>query len=540
MKNLFFIFLVIVAISTAVVYFEIELPFGIGQDGIGEIGAEAVRTVATAVQPALRQETPTPAPAVLPSARATAPAPTAVPTTAPAPQPTNTPIPTAVPAAPTPAPTIAPTPQPANTPIPTAVPTAPTPAPTIAPAPQPTNTPSAAPTPTLADMIEAVERSLVYIQTPEGGSGSGFIIDKDGLVVTNEHVVGDFATVFLVLSDGSSYNGVVLGTDAVADLAVVQIDTTGDFTSLSLGNSDDVRVGDEVIALGYPLGYNLGAELTVTRGIISSTRVRYGVDVFQTDAAINPGNSGGPLVNRNGEVVGVNYAKYDFSYSGRPIDNIGFSVTVNELHQRMDFLANGNYALLPTPEPASWTTYENYDYGYTLDIAPSWYPEEASEEGVITFWSADYTGWIAITTDELPEEFTLEEYATVHMERLNQLAIDESWVAFEITYSEKQQGELGEYYLLQYDMQFSDEYCVQNNTSLVALSTFYPDEPYGFVVDGGVCEESLDIYGDEPYRDVAQLQSLNPSRYELAGAALLRLPHLHFPLACPHPSHKKS
>ena len=344
----------------------------------------------------------------------------------------------------------------------------------------------------------------MYIETSDGSSGSGFIVDDTGLVVTNEHVVQDFDTVLLVLSDGNEYDGTVLGKDDIADLAVVRIEDTSNFPSMSLGNTDDVRVGDEVIALGYPLGYNLGAELTVTRGIISSTRVHDGVDVFQTDAATAPGSSGGPLVDGHGNVIGVNYSGIP-SFNDTPIDNIGFAITIDELHHRMDFLIGGESVPIPTPAPS--TTYENPEYGYLLEITPGWYPDEESEEGVITFWSADYSGSISIKTDELPGDVTLEEYATSHMESLKQLAIDESWVAFEIIYSEKQQDELGEYYLLEYVMQFSDEYCVQYNTQLIALSTFYPDEPYGFIVDGGVCEESLDTYGDDL---TEMLLSFNP------------------------------
>ena len=499
MKNLFFIFLVIVAISTAVVYFEIELPFGIGQDGIGEIGAEAVRTVATAVQPESRSETPSPTPAILPSARATAPAPTLVPTTTPAPQHTNTPIPTAVSVAPTPAPTIAPAPQPVNTPIPTAVSATPTPAPTITPAPLPTNTPSAAPTPTLADMIESVKPALVFI---EPLAGSGFVIDESGLVVTNQHVVEGLDTVTIRMLDDRKYEGVVLGVDAIADLAVVQLVSSDKFEIMDLGNSNDVRVGDEVIALGFPWRSEIGTEPTITKGIISSNRIHNGVDVLQTDAAINPGNSGGPLVNRNGEVVGVNFAKLEFVY-GRPIDNIGFSVTVNELKIRLDALKSGNYALLPTPEPASWTTYESYDYGYTLDIAPGWWLVWELEDGSATFFSEDFSGTLQVRPEYLDTDDILDKKAG-----LEYLALLETltsafetgfgeWPLFEVKSSEMMNDGVRDYYRVEYVSQISDEYCVQDNIALIFVSDFYPDEPYGFVVEGSICEESLDLYNED-------------------------------------------
>ena len=111
-----------------------------------------------------------------------------------------------------------------------------------------------------------------------------------------------------MFEDGNEYNGNVLGVDERADLAIVKLRADRNFSVLELGNSDHVDVGDEVIALGFPLSFELGSSLTVTRGIISAKRAFEGVERFQTDAALNPGNSDGPLVGRGGKVVGVNYA----------------------------------------------------------------------------------------------------------------------------------------------------------------------------------------------------------------------------------------
>ena len=112
------------------------------------------------------------------------------------------------------------------------------------------------------------------------------------------------------------------------------------------------------------MSYELGSSLTVTRGIISSRRVLQGIEELQTDAAINPGNSGGPLVNREGEVVGVNYAELALS-GGSPVDNVGFSIAINELKERMPAFIRGESALLPTPTPGQWTRYQNFTH---LDI----------------------------------------------------------------------------------------------------------------------------------------------------------------------------
>lgn len=234
-----------------------------------------------------------------------------------------------------------------HTPIPTL---APIPTHTPAPAaPQPTHTPLPAATPTLSEMIETVESALVQIITPHG-AGTGFIIDKDGLVVTNAHVVEGSQKVVAILIDGREYDGNVLGIDEAADLAIAKLNTTRKFEPLLMGNSDSVRVGDEVVALGFPLSYELGSSLSVTRGIISSQRVAAGTEVLQTDAAINPGNSGGPLINRDGEVIGINTFKIDQTYSGRPVDNIGFAISVNELMLRLESLARGESGHISTPE----------------------------------------------------------------------------------------------------------------------------------------------------------------------------------------------
>ena len=120
-------------------------------------------------------------------------------------------------------------------------------------------------------MVEAIRLSIAYIETPDGG-GTGFIVEEDGLIVTNAHVVSDSITVNVVFQDGNEYNGNVLGIDERADLAIVKLRTDRKFSAMELGNSDGVDVGDEVIALGFPLSFELGSSLSVTRGIISAKR----------------------------------------------------------------------------------------------------------------------------------------------------------------------------------------------------------------------------------------------------------------------------
>ncbi|MGB5631588.1 MAG: HhoA/HhoB/HtrA family serine endopeptidase [Waterburya sp.] len=172
------------------------------------------------------------------------------------------------------------------------------------------------------------------------GQGSGFITQKNGIVLTNAHVVSGADRVTVTLKDGRQFEGVVKGTDEVTDLAVVKIDAPGeDLPVAPLGNSNNVQVGDWAIAVGNPVGLNN----TVTLGIISTltrSSAQVGIpdkriDFLQTDAAINPGNSGGPLLNEQGEVIGINTAI-------RPDANgIGFAIPIDKARSITNTLAAG-------------------------------------------------------------------------------------------------------------------------------------------------------------------------------------------------------
>jgi serine protease Do len=158
----------------------------------------------------------------------------------------------------------------------------------------------------------------------QGGSlGSGFIVDASGLVVTNNHVVGDARSVTVQLSDGREFTGTVLGKDPKTDIAVIRIEGGSGFKAVAWGDSDRARVGDAVFAVGSPFG--LGN--TVTSGIVSARGREIGAgpydDFLQVDAAINSGNSGGPLFDAWGRVIGVNTAIY--SPSGGNV-GIGFAI----------------------------------------------------------------------------------------------------------------------------------------------------------------------------------------------------------------------
>ena len=167
------------------------------------------------------------------------------------------------------------------------------------------------------------------------GLGSGVIIDKRGLVLTNFHVVKGADEILIRLSDKREYRGQILGTDPKTDLAVVKFQPDHELTVATLGNSDALRVGEWAIAIGNPFGL----DQTVTVGVISATgRSDVGIATYenfiQTDASINPGNSGGPLVNLKGQVVGVNTA---IVAAGQ---GIGFAIPINMVKRVVDQLVD--------------------------------------------------------------------------------------------------------------------------------------------------------------------------------------------------------
>ena len=161
---------------------------------------------------------------------------------------------------------------------------------------------------------------------PHDGMGSGVIIDKSGIVLTNNHVVEGADTVTVRLSDGREFKATDIKTDPQTDLAVLHIKAKGDLPAAHLGNCDNLEIGDWVIAIGNPFGQ----EKTVTAGIISGKGRELGsqrTKFLQTDAAINPGNSGGPLVNLDGEVVGINTA---IASNSGGYQGIGFAIPINQ------------------------------------------------------------------------------------------------------------------------------------------------------------------------------------------------------------------
>lgn len=196
--------------------------------------------------------------------------------------------------------------------------------------------------------VTSVGYDFFFNAVPQEGSGSGFVYDEQGHIVTNYHVIESAKNIQVIFADGASYTGEVIGSDSTYDLAVIALPREAlderTLRPVPLADSDAIRVGQFVVAIGNPFGL----DQTVTFGVISSLgRIiespdgRYIGEAIQTDAAINPGNSGGPLLNSRGEVIGVNTAIT--SPSGGSV-GIGFAVPISAVQRVVpDLIAYGRY-----------------------------------------------------------------------------------------------------------------------------------------------------------------------------------------------------
>lgn len=221
-------------------------------------------------------------------------------------------------------------------------------------------------------------------------SGSGFVITSDGYVVTNCHVIADVVdnsslTIDVSFSDGTTYPASLVGHEEDNDVAVLKIDATN-LQTISLGDSDELEIGETIYAIGNPLG-----ELTfsLTDGLVSaldrliSTDESVTMNMFQTNAAINPGNSGGPLFNASGDVIGIATAKYSTSSSGTTVEGLGFAIPINDVVGIIADLMDYGYV---TGKPYMGVQVANAQYyGYTAGALVSYIAEggAADEAGLL-------------------------------------------------------------------------------------------------------------------------------------------------------------
>lgn len=185
-------------------------------------------------------------------------------------------------------------------------------------------------------------------------TGTGIVMTSEGYIITNAHVIYDNNTdtnygkatgVSVLMSDKTEYEATIIGYDTDTDIAVLKIDASG-LTSAEFGNSDDLQVGELVLAIGNPLGFELFG--SVTSGIVSALNREININdkkmnLIQTDAAINSGNSGGPLINSYGQVIGINSAKMTSTYSSASVEGLGFAIPITQAKTIIDDLINYGY-----------------------------------------------------------------------------------------------------------------------------------------------------------------------------------------------------
>ncbi len=214
----------------------------------------------------------------------------------------------------------------------------------------------------LQEIYKKVIVSVVSITASSGGStttGTGIIMSSDGYIITNCHVISDAQTVTALISSGEEFVATVIGSDETSDLAVMKIDAS-DLTPAEFGSSDNLEVGDAVVAIGDPLGIELRG--TMTDGIICGLSRDVQVEdrtltLIQTNAALNSGNSGGPLVNMSGQVIGINTMKLSSSYTS--VEGIGFAIPISTAKPIVDELIENGYV---SGRPA---------FGFTVEVLSS-------------------------------------------------------------------------------------------------------------------------------------------------------------------------
>lgn len=200
----------------------------------------------------------------------------------------------------------------------------------------------------LQEIYEKLSPSVVSIVSSlqsGNATGTGIIMSETGYIITNHHVIEDALQITVLTHDDRQYSAMLIGSDAISDLAVLQIEAT-DLIAATFGDSDALRVGDSVVAIGDPLGIQLRG--TMTNGIVSAINRDLTVEdrkmtLIQTNAALNSGNSGGPLINCYGQVIGINTMKMSSYYSNASVEGLGFAIPVSVAKPIIDELIENGY-----------------------------------------------------------------------------------------------------------------------------------------------------------------------------------------------------
>lgn len=213
---------------------------------------------------------------------------------------------------------------------------------------------------------KAVARNIFNQAVETEGVGSGVIFRADGYIVTNNHVIENAREIIVSLADGSTVNGQLVGTDEMTDIAVVKVDTQN-LPAARFGNSDEIMVGEPVVAIGNPMGLEFQGSVTV--GVVSALNRTIEINdrrfnLLQTDAAISPGNSGGALVNYDGEVIGINSAK--LARSG--VEGIAFAIPSNVVQNVIREIMEKGYVARPYLGVTIFDEPTAARYGYALEL----------------------------------------------------------------------------------------------------------------------------------------------------------------------------
>lgn len=358
----------------------------------------------------------------------------------------------------------------------------------------------------IAQVSQLVRPALVQVSYADdrGGitGGSGFIVRSDGLVVTNRHVVDDRETVTVRLETAEGelleFAGRVLGRGILTDLAAIQLSSNRTFSTVPLGNSDALSVGDPVISIGYPTLDYLGPDPSLNDGIISSAeRLWFDTRLIQHNAHIASGSSGGPLFDHFGRVVGVN--TYGLIDSDGNVPGFYLSVASNEVRDRLATYEAGG------PEQA---TYRNlrWDYGYSIDIPKGWFISGESGESLtrqFSFFEA-YGGErsAVLRTFRILPPYTdpdaeLRFLTGFFWNLYLPVLLGEQWDFVEKVSVRPVNIGGQNFFRMEYRSRVEEDDCTRSHVALSSISPSHPSKPFGFITDFSVCENVLSQYGAE-------------------------------------------